>query len=85
MDATPKAGWQSSEFILTVLTVVGMVADKIPAQYAPYVSIGVTVYTAARTILKMLHANGMAKQVPDLPQLPPGTTQTTSTTTIVPK
>lgn len=85
LQASPKPGWQSTEFAATVVTALGMVTDKIPQQYVPYVTIAVTVYTAARTILKTLHVMGYAKQVPDLPQLPPGTTQTTATTTIVPK
>lgn len=80
---TPKPGWQSTEFAATALTAVGMVLHQIPEQYVPYVTIAVGVYTLARTVLKSLHLLGYAKAVPDLPALPPGTTQTT--TTVVPK
>ena len=85
LQATPKPGWQSTEFAATVVTALGMITDKIPQQYLPYVTIAVAVYTMARTVLKTLHVMGYVSNVPDLPQLPAGTTQTTSTTTIVPK
>lgn len=82
---TPKPGWQSTEFGVTVLGAVGIVLGAVPAQYVPYVTALVAVYGAARTVLKSLHLLGYAKSVPDLPALPPGTTQTQTTTTVVPK
>lgn len=80
---TPKPGWQSTEFGATILASAGMILNVIPAQYVPYVTILVAVYGAARTVLKVLHTMGYANAMPDLPALPAGTTQTT--TTVVPK
>lgn len=92
-----KSGFFSSEFWLTVLTVGGLLLDKIPPQYAPYVTIASAVYAAGRSIVKSLHAAGLAKQIPDLPDLgagnaaptvgalPPGSMQTTTTVLNVPK
>lgn len=92
-----KSGFFSSEFWLTLVTIGGLVLDKLPAQYAPYVAIAAAVYAGGRSVVKALHAAGLAKQIPDLPDLgagnaaptsaalPPGATQTTTTITNVPK
>ena len=85
VSQTPRPGWQSTEFGMTLLTAVGLVLHQIPQEYVPYVTALVAVYGAARTVLKSLHLLGYAKSVPDLPALPPGTTQTQTTTTVVPK
>lgn len=82
---TPKPGWQSTEFGVTALGAASVVLGAVPQQYVPYVTIIVGVYALARTVLKALHQLGYAGSVPDLPALPPGTTQTQTTTTIVPK
>lgn len=85
--AQPVKGFLSSEFVVTVFAVVSMASHAIPIQYAPLVAAVVGVYTAARTLLKVVHAFGWAKALPDLPaipaalQLPPGST-TTSVTTV---
>ena len=85
VSSTPKPGWQSTEFGATAVAAVAMVVGVIPQQYVPYVTALVAVYGAARTVLKSLHLLGYAKSVPDLPQLPAGTTQTQTTVTQVPK
>ncbi len=43
-----KSGFFSSEFWLTLVTIGGLVLDKIPAQYAPYVAIAAAIANAAR-------------------------------------
>ena len=84
VPATPKMGLTSSEFISMVTTMVGLCLGAVPQQYAPLVAAIVGLYVACRTLLKVVHTMGYAKQVPDLPappSLPAGTIQTT----IVPK
>jgi hypothetical protein len=78
-SATPKAGWQSSELYVTLVAMAQMAIPALPDQYKAVIVAMGGVYVAARTLLKCVHAAGYAKQVPDLPQLPAGTVQTTVT------
>ena len=86
--AKPVSGFISSEFAATLLTMVSLVIPGIPDKYLPFVIAVSGMYTAARTVLKAVHALGYAPKVPDLPAIPPqlqvpapGTTTTTITTT----
>jgi hypothetical protein len=66
----PAIGFKSSEFAATVATAVAIGSGHVPANYVPLVAALVGLYTAARTLLKVVHALGYAKKLPDLPQLP---------------
>ena len=68
--ATPSSGYKSSEFAVTVASAVALGSGLVPAHYQPLVLALAGVYTSARTLLKVVHALGYAKQVPDLPALP---------------
>jgi hypothetical protein len=86
VNQTPVAGFKSTELWVSVGSVVAFALGQVPQQYAPLVAAIVGVYSAGRTLLKVVHAMGYAKQIPDLPAaptLPPGTTVTS--TTVVPK
>jgi len=85
MSATPKAGWQSTELYVTLVTMAQLAIPAIPAEYHTLIGAVGGVYVAARTLLKAVHALGYAKSIPDLPALPAGTTQTQTTVTQVPK
>lgn len=76
---TPAPGFKSSEFLATIAAIVALGAGAIPPQYAPLVASVVGVYVACRTLLKAAHALGYAKQIPDLPALPPGSITLTTT------
>lgn len=60
-------GYKSSEFITTVGTMVSIASGLVPPQYAPIVAGIGGVYVAARTLLKIVHSMGYAKNIPDLP------------------
>ena len=62
-----KAGWQTTEFWMTVASLIGLASQVVPQKYAPYVAIVASVYAAGRTLVKSLHQVGLAKQLPDLP------------------
>ena len=86
--AVPKAGWQSTELYVTLVTMAQLAIPAIPEQYHALIAAVGGVYVAARTLLKVVHTLGYAKGVPDLPALPAlpaGTTQTQTTVTQVPK
>ena len=68
--AAPTTGYKSSEFAVTVASAVALGSGLVPAHYQPLVLALASVYTSARTLLKVVHALGYAKQVPDLPALP---------------
>jgi len=68
--AAPTTGYKSSEFAVTVASAVALGSGLVPAHYQPLVVALAGVYTSARTLLKVVHALGYAKQVPDLPALP---------------
>jgi len=68
--AAPATGYKSSEFAVTVASAVALGSGLVPAHYQPLVVALAGVYTSARTLLKVVHALGYAKQVPDLPALP---------------
>lgn len=71
VSAKPVTGFKSSELAVTVATAIPLVLGCVPANYAPLVAAVGGVYVAARTLLKVVHALGYAKALPDLPQLPP--------------
>lgn len=75
--STPKPGWQSTEFATTLVAAIALASGAIPERYAPIAAAIAGLYVACRTALKMLHVSGFAKNVPDLPALPPGSTKTT--------
>lgn len=87
VPASPSMGLKSSEFISMVTTMIGLCLGVVPDKYAPLVAAIVGLYVACRTLLKVVHNLGLAKQIPDLPEPPviqsplPGTI----TTTITPK
>lgn len=83
LPTAPKPGWQSSELYVTIVTMAQLAIPAIPEQYHTLIAAVGGVYVAARTLLKAAHSLGYANSVPDLPALPAGTTQTT--TTVVPK
>ena len=66
----PTSGVKTSEFWVTVGSVLPLILNLIPPQYAPYVAAVGGVYTIARTLLKAVQAQGYAKNVPDLPSIP---------------
>ena len=68
--AAPTTGYKSSEFAVTVASAVALGSGLVPAHYQPLVVALAGVYTSARTLLKVVHALGYAKAVPDLPNLP---------------
>ncbi len=78
--ATPKPGYASTEFGVTIAAALALGAGLVPPQYAGAFAALVGVYAACRTLLKAAHALGYAKQVPDLPDLPPGLPGSTTTT-----
>lgn len=63
-------GLFTTEFSATVASAIGMGLGLIPQQYAPAVAGLVGVYVACRTLLKIVHQMGYAKQLPDLPEFP---------------
>lgn len=64
---TPKSGFVSSEFFVTVGTMITLITPGIPHQYQPIMAALGGIYVAARTLLKAVHAAGFAKSIPDLP------------------
>jgi hypothetical protein len=68
-NKAPAPGYKSSELWATVATVVPLAMGLVPAPYAPVVAAVTGVYVAARTLLKVVHAMGYAKAVPDLPNV----------------
>lgn len=66
----PKAGYKSSELAVTLASAVALGSGLVPAQYGPLLVSLVGVYTACRTVLKVAHSLGYAKNVPDLPDIP---------------
>ena len=68
--AAPTTGYKSSEFAVTVASAAAIASGLVPAHYQPLLLALAGVYTSARTLLKVVHALGYAKQVPDLPALP---------------
>jgi len=70
INSAPSSGFTSSEFAATAVSVIGFASGLIPQQYTPLIAAVVGVYVAARTLLKVVHALGYAKQVPDLPEIP---------------
>lgn len=70
LAAKPVTGYKSSELAVTVATAVPLILGLVPPNYAPLVAAIGGVYVAARTLLKVVHALGYAKALPDLPQLP---------------
>lgn len=74
-------GYKTSEFMLTVATILANVIGLIPAQYSMEATILVGVYTALRTFLKLAHAEGVVMDVPDLPALPTSVADSTSGST----
>ena len=81
----PAIGFISSEFAVTAVTLLGLLLQAVPQQYAPLVAAVAGVYVAARTLLKAVHTLGYVRSIPDLPALPAGSTVTNVTTTQVPK
>ena len=78
LPATPAKGYSTTEFGVTVVSLLGMASGLIPQQYVPLVAAVAGVYVACRTLLKAAHALGYAKSIPDLPALPPGSTTITT-------
>lgn len=74
-------GWKSSEFQLAAVVGAAISSGYIPASIVPWL-VGLSIaYGALRTGLKAMHAAGLLKQIPDLPDLvAPGHTSTTVTT-----
>ena len=68
--AKPTTGYKSSEFAITVVSAGALASGLVPANYHPLVAAIAGVYVACRTLLKVVHALGYAKQIPDLPDLP---------------
>lgn len=68
--SVPAPGYKSTEFLSAVTVVAGMVFNAVPEKFAPLAAAVVSVYMACRTLLKVLHVLGYAKQVPDLPDVP---------------
>ena len=68
--AKPTTGYKSSEFAVTVASAAAIASGLVPAHYQPLLLALAGVYTSARTLLKVVHALGYAKQIPDLPDLP---------------
>lgn len=68
--AQPTPGYKSSELAVTVASIVPIAMGLIPPAYAPLVAGVAGVYVAARTLLKVVHALGYAKKLPDLPAIP---------------
>ena len=83
IPSSPIMGLKSTEFFTAASTIAVFAIGLVPAQYAPLVAAVSGLYIASRTLLKVVHAMGYAKSIPDLPPLPAGSTQTTITT--VPK
>ena len=79
LPTAPKSGFMSSEFAMTMLTIVGLAIPGIPQQYHPLMMAMAGVYVAARTLLKSVHALGYAQSIPDLPALPAININTTTT------
>ena len=71
VQVSPKPGFQSSEFAATVASAIAIGSGFVPPNYQPLVAGLVGVYAACRTLLKVVHALGYAKQVPDLPDVNP--------------
>jgi hypothetical protein len=86
MNNSPKPGYTATELWASVAAVTSFALGLVPQQYVPLVTAIVGIYSAGRTLLKVVHTMGYAKQIPDLPaapSLPPGTTVTS--TTVVPR
>lgn len=71
----PKSGVQTTEHLLTWVTVgasiLGTVTNTLPPATAAVVtSVVVSAYALSRAIVKAAHAAGYAKNVPDLPEVP---------------
>lgn len=69
--SAPSAGFKSTEFISMAATAAAMAMNVVPEKYAPLMVGLVGVYVACRSLLKAAHVLGYAKQVPDLPDVPP--------------
>lgn len=69
VQAKPVSGFKSSELAVTVATALPIVLGYVPASYAPLLAALGGVYVAARTLLKVVHALGYARSIPDLPQV----------------
>ncbi len=78
LAAAPARGYTTTEFGVTIASLLGMASGLIPQQYVPLVAGVAGVYVACRTLLKAAHALGYAKSIPDLPALPPGSTTITT-------
>lgn len=72
MDPKPQSGLVSSEFIAAITSMAGVILGAVPDKYVPLVGGIVGLYVACRTLLKVVHVLGYAKQVPDLPAVPDG-------------
>lgn len=78
LSAVPAKGYATTEFGVTIVSLLGMASGFIPQQYVPLVAAVSGVYVACRTLLKAAHALGYVKSIPDLPALPPGSTTITT-------
>ena len=70
LGAQPSPGYKSSELFTILAAAGGISSGQIPANLAPYVAALVGIYSICRTVLKIAHAWGYAKTVPDLPENP---------------
>lgn len=66
----PVAGFKSTEFYATAVYVLSTALGVMPEKYAVPAAALIGVYVACRTLLKALHTAGLAKGVPDLPEVP---------------
>lgn len=69
VSVPPKPGFKSSEFAATVASAIALGSGYIPANYQPLFVAVVGLYVACRTLLKVVHALGYAKSIPDLPEV----------------
>ena len=71
VQVSPNPGFKSSEFSATLAAAVAIGSGHIPADYQPLFAAVVGLYVACRTVLKVVHALGYAKALPDLPDVNP--------------
>ncbi len=73
LSAKPAPGVKTTEFYLTsAVSLYAMFAPAVPMPYSIVIpALAVGLYTAARALVKAMHAFGKLPQIDDLPDLAP--------------